>query len=109
MKKFNLSPAIIGLAQATGLIAYIIIVGTIMANGNKWFGALNNAGILGPVLFLTLFCFSAIVCAAIMGAYPFYVFWEKKNTNLALKIIFYSTLWLFIFIVLTISVLVYLH
>ena len=109
MKNIKLSPAIIGLAQSTGLIAYIILVGTVMDNGNRWFGALNNAGILGPVLFLALFCFSAIFCAAIIGAYPFYVFWEKKNINLAFKISFYNALWLFIFIVLTISTLVLLR
>lgn len=107
VRKINLSPAIIGLVETTGLIAYIALVGSVMANGNQIFGNLNSAGFLGPMLFLAFFCFSAIFCVAIMGAYPFYIFWEKKDMRLAYKISLYSVLWLFLFIVFAFLALIY--
>lgn len=105
MTKIKLSPAFIGFLQATGLVAYVALVATIMLNGNAWFGNMDHAGILGPILFLSLFVFSAITSAAIMTAYPFYVFWERKDFKLAAKIVFASAAWLLLFILATILIL----
>ncbi len=104
MKKERLSPPIIGLLEATGLAAYLALFAAFLNNANNWFGSLANRGFLGPMLALAIFALSAIVCVAVMGGYPFYILWEKKNTKLAFTIGFYSTFWLFIFIILTLLV-----
>lgn len=92
MNLSKFSPWVIGLLEATGFILYTILVGSIMINGNKWFGSMPN--ILGPMLFLSLFVVSGIISAA------FYLFWEKKNFRLAAKIVAISTFWLILFIIL---------
>lgn len=93
----KLSPVVIGLLQASGFVTYAGLVGSLMTNGNKWFGP--NPGILGPMLFLSLFVFSAIISALIILGYPFYLFWEKKDTKLAIKVVLFTAMWLLIFIV----------
>ncbi|MCL4390486.1 MAG: hypothetical protein M1484_00275 [Patescibacteria group bacterium] len=107
MKKNKISPVIIGVAQATGLIAYCAAVGAVMLNGNRWFGP--TPSFLGPMLFLTLFVFSAIVCAAMFLGYPFYLFWEKKDLPTAFKVIASSTVTLFVFVLLTLTILSLVH
>lgn len=103
MNKIKLSPVFVGFLQALALVIYTGIIGSVLLNGNKWFGPKPN--FLGPTLFLILICFSAMYCAAVMGAYPFWVFWEKKDTKLAYKIVISSAVWLLAFIILVISLL----
>lgn len=69
-----------------------------MWQGNNWFGPLTAPW--GIVLFLVLFVVSALICAALVLAYPFLIFWEEKNTRKALKLVFYTTLWLLGFVLL---------
>lgn len=105
MKKVNISPAFIGFLQTTAFLTYVGLVATFMNNANSWLGPEKNYGFLGPMLFLSLFSFSAIYSALIVFGYPFYVFWIKKNFNLAAKIVGYSAIWLLLFIVFVISLL----
>lgn len=99
MKEIKLSPAFIGFLQTAGFLGYIAIFGAIMINASALFGPLNNSGLLGPMLLLSLFVFSAIFCASVILAYPFYVFWEKKDFKTAVKIVANSVFWLFLFII----------
>lgn len=91
-----MKPWLIGLLQTTGFLGYVALVAAIMLNGARWFGTPNT--ILGPMLFMSLFVFSAITCASIFLAYPFYLFWEKKNLKKAISVIASSVIWLFVFI-----------
>jgi hypothetical protein len=91
LKKSSLG--FIGFLQATGIFVYCLLIGSIMTNGNQWFGPSPN--LLGPTLFLLLFIFSAVFTCLLYLGYPFYLFWEKKQTKSALKLIIYTTIWNF--------------
>lgn len=93
----------IGFLQALGLAIYITLVAFIIQNGNKLFGPINN--FWGPILFLTLFSFSVLICGFIALGYPVKLFWIKKNPNLAIKIVAYTTGFLFIFLLIIFGVL----
>lgn len=97
----KLSPWVIGLLQATGFLLYTVLIGQIMIHGNQWFP--QNQSIFGPMLFLSLFVVSGIICASLILGYPIYVFWEKKNFKLAARIVAFSTGWLLLFIIIILS------
>jgi hypothetical protein len=99
MKKLSLP--IIGLLQASGLATYVSLVAMIFWKGNTWFGKMDT--ILGPVAMLSLFVVSAMICALITLSYPFIVFWDKKNTKQALKIIMFTAAWLVFFVIVFLS------
>ena len=106
LNKLNkLSPINISLLQSILLTAYIFLVGHIMVNGNDWFGPMNKTPILGMVLFLTLFVLSTLISASLVLAYPFYIFWVKKDLNKATKILIQTITWLIFFLFILLSVL----
>jgi hypothetical protein len=82
--------------QAAGLTTYCSLVALLLWQGNRWFGKVP--GYFGPLLFLILFSTSALICALITLYQPF-VLWQKKQTDQALKLIVYTTGWLFFFTV----------
>lgn len=96
MKKLKLSTEFIGFLQTVGLVSYLTLFVSFMFNANKLFNLPQTP--LAPVIFFSLFIFSAIICASVMLGYPFYVFWEKKDFKTAAKIVANSVVWLFIFI-----------
>lgn len=81
--------------QAFSLLVYIGFISFILANGNRWFGKIPNY--LGPLLFLTLFSTSALICGVITLYFPFVIFWYKKQADQALKLVFYFIRWLILF------------
>lgn len=99
MKKLSLG--FIAFLQALGIAVYCGLIGSIFINGARLSEPTPN--FLGPTLFLMLFVISAIVCSLIFGGYAFILFWEQKNTKLALKLIAFTTAWLvaFAFVVLS--------
>lgn len=105
MKK--LSSPFIGFLQALGLTLYCGLVGIIFWKGNVWFGNLNN--VIGPSIMLSIFVVSALICALIALSYPFIVFWDKKNTKQALQLVGYTAGWLFLFVIITLSIFVLNH
>jgi len=92
----------ISFLQALALSAYISLVSIIFWRGNQWFGPIKS--ILGPMLVLTLFVVSALICAIIVLGYPVYLFWEKKQRKSAIRIVIYTAFWLigFFFLILAI-------
>jgi len=78
-------------------------VGLLFWRGEVWFGPLFS--FLGPALFLTLFVASALICALLVLGYPLILFWERKQTTKALKLVAYTTAWLVFFIFLIILIL----
>jgi hypothetical protein len=96
MKKMaNLSLGFMAFLQALGLMAYCSLVAVLFWQGNRWFGKVP--GYLAPLLFLTLFTTSALVCATITLGYPVILFWQKKQTSQAVKLVLATTLWLVFF------------
>jgi len=93
-------PCFISFIQALGLSIYCGIVALLIWQGENLFGKMTS--FWGPVLFLVLFAASALICGLIVLGYPIYLFWQKKERVLALKIIGYTAGWLVFFIILLI-------
>ena len=93
----------IGLLQALGLVVYCSMVATVMNNAERWFGKMDH--VLGPVLFLSLFVVSALICGSVALGYPFLVLWEQKNTKKALKIVGFTIGWLMVIVVVIFTIL----
>ncbi len=92
----------IAFLQALGLILYCSLIGLIFWQGNRWFGTVPN--FWGPLLFLILFVASALISALIVLGYPFILFWEKKQTTKALRLVLCTTVWLASFVLLLILI-----
>lgn len=107
MEKNKYSLGLIAFLQAAGLIGYCSLVALLISQGNRLFGKVPNY--LGPLLFLVLFSTSALICAIITLYYPFILFWQKKQTNQALKVIVYTVGWLIMFIFLILISLLIIH
>lgn len=99
LKKF--SPAFAAFLSAISVSLYILLVSLVISNGNIIFGPL--VGFMGPLIFLTLFSVSVLVCGFLVLGFPFYLFWFKKQIPKALKIVGFTTLWLFVFFLLYLS------
>lgn len=81
--------------QSFLLLAYITFVGLLMWKGNDLFGEMPS--LLGPLLFLTLFSFSVMICGILTLGYPFVLFWMEKKPEKALQLVLKTALWLFIY------------
>jgi len=81
--------------QALGLVIYCGLVGLLFWRGETWFGPMYT--FLGPVLLLVVFVASALISALIALGHPFILFWEKKQTAKALKLVIYTAAWLVFF------------
>jgi len=100
-KKFSLG--FVAFLQATGLVLYCSLVGLLFWQGNNLFGPPFT--FIGPAMFLVLFVVSAMISALIVLGYPFVLFWEKKKTSEALKLVICTAAWLAFFTVLFILIL----
>jgi hypothetical protein len=70
-----------------------------MANGEKFFGNVNKS--LGPIMFLSMFCFSALVCGLIVFYKPYLLFLDKKGKE-AINLVMWTTRWLGMFLIIVI-------
>lgn len=93
-KKCSLS--LMAFLQATGLAVYCALIGLLFWKGNQLFGSMHRY--FGPVLFLILFVVSALICALLSLGYPIFLFWEKKQTTEALKLVAHTSAWLIIYL-----------
>lgn len=91
------------LLQAVGLVAYISLVSIIFYKGNQWFPKMNNY--IGPVVFLTIFSVSALICALITLSQPFKL-WQKGKLDEAMKLVSYTVVWVLIFLLLLLGVII---
>jgi len=101
-KKFSLP--FLAFWQALGLVIYCSLVGLLFWRGETWFGPMST--FLGSAFILILFVVSALISALIVLGHPFILFWEKKQTIKALKLVIYTIAWLIFFILLIILVFV---
>ena len=90
--------------QALAITLYCSLVGVLFWQGNNLFGPPFT--FLGPTLFLVLFIVSAVICALLALGHPFILFWEKKQTKEALRLIAYTAAWLFFFFLLILITLI---
>lgn len=80
--------------NALGVSAYVAVVVTIMQNGERIFGKMNN--MLGPVTLLLLFVVSAAITGALVLGKPVLYYLENKKAD-AVKLFLYTVGWLFVF------------
>lgn len=100
-KAKNLSLGFIAFLQALGLVTYCSLIGWLMWVAGRWFGPMATP--FGITLFLVIFVTSAVISVLLVLGYPFLIFWEEKNTEKALKLVIYTTLWILAFVLLFIT------
>lgn len=92
----NLSIKTLAFLQATGLLAYISLIALFFKFANRIFGNGENFSI--PILMLTLFVFSALVCSSIVLGRFVYLFWEKRYRE-AFTLLAWTAGWIFIYLI----------
>ncbi len=95
-KKRELSIRQKGFLQATGVVAYCLLVGLLFWNANILFGQMNV--FMGPVTMMTLFSVSVLVCGLLVFYLPYRMFFDKKQKE-AIDLVLYTTGWLAVFLV----------
>lgn len=77
--------------HALGTLIYIVLVATLMQNGDKIFGEMDN--FLGPIAFLLLFTLSAIVVGGLILIKPLALYLDGKKKE-ALSLLLMTIGWL---------------
>lgn len=98
------SNCFIAFLQATGVATYIGLISLIFIQGENLFG--NTPNYFGPLLFLLLFVFSALITSLMVFYYPAILFWEKKKVKKSLKIVLYTALWLLGYFLTTLTLII---
>ncbi|MDD5071592.1 MAG: hypothetical protein PHQ42_02530 [Patescibacteria group bacterium] len=81
------------LLYSIGVLAYVTIVALVMRNGEKLFGKEDT--FWGPIAFLMLFVFSALITASLVLGRPIYLYLNGKKEK-AVRLFFCNIVWLFI-------------
>lgn len=90
-----------GLIPAIELVAYVLLITQFIANGEKFFAHINK--LLGPMMFLTVFCFSVLTCGLIVFYKPYMLFVGKKGKE-AGQLVLSTAKWLGVFVLCVIGV-----
>jgi hypothetical protein len=87
--------------NSVGVLVYVALVATIIQNGEKIFGEMKNFA--GPIAFLLLFVFSALVTGLLVLGRPVYLFLDgfKKES---VKMLLYTVGWMFLVMVLVLVI-----
>lgn len=93
-----------GVKQALGLVGYISLVAGFIYKSSLFIGNVNQ--FVGPLLFLTLFVVSALICSLIMFYEPYQLFLKNKRKE-SLELVVSITKWLGVFLILVIVGIVY--
>lgn len=79
---------------------YISLVVLFMSNAQVWVGQIDHTP-FGPVVFLSLFVTSALICSLIVFARPYRLFLQKRGDE-ALELVLATVMWLALFLILMI-------
>jgi hypothetical protein len=89
------------LLSSFGVFLYVSGVAWLMQNGEKLFGKMDH--VYGTIAFLLLFIFSALITGLLVFGFPALLFFEG-NKKEAVKMIVYTTGWLFVITAIALSV-----
>lgn len=92
-----------GFTHAFGVLVYISLVATFMERANSWFGEADKS-IVTPMAALMLFVFSALVTSGLVLGKPIMLYLDGKKKE-AVKLLFFTGVGLFVFMLLTFFVL----
>ncbi len=87
--------------DAVGVFAYVMLVVWVITNGDKIFGQMQN--FWGPVSFLLLFIFSALVCGILVFGRPIYLWFDNAKKE-AIKMLLFTVGNLFVIFLLALLV-----
>jgi hypothetical protein len=87
--------------HSLGVMAYIMVVAWIINNAEKFFGKTSN--FWGPVMFLMLFVFSALLTGILVLGRPIWMYLQNKKQE-ALYFLFVTVGWMFVLLVLAFAV-----
>lgn len=91
-----------GFLSAAGTYIYILLVAGLMNYGEQLFGKVDK--FWGPAVFLLLFVLSAAITGALILGKPVVLYLNDLKKN-AIQLFFCNLAWLFVFVVLTFSIL----
>ncbi|PIR95872.1 hypothetical protein COT93_00170 [Candidatus Falkowbacteria bacterium CG10_big_fil_rev_8_21_14_0_10_37_18] len=80
-----------------GVLVYIYLVSLILNNGDRIFGKLASQ-IIGPMFFLLLFVFSALITSWLILGKPILLYLEGLKKE-SIRLLFYNGLGLFVLMV----------
>lgn len=89
------------LLDALGVFVYVMGVVLVITNGDKIFGQMQN--FWGPVSFLLLFVFSALVCGLLVFGRPIYLWFDNAKKE-AIRLLLFTVLNLFVILLLALAV-----
>lgn len=81
-----------GLIPALQIVMYVGLFTLFIAFGSQVFPNIDNTRI-GPLMFLTMFCFSVLTCGLIVFYRPYMLFMENKGKE-AISLVVHTTKWL---------------
>lgn len=87
--------------NAMGVFFYVMLVVWVITNGEKIFGQMQN--FWGPVAFLLLFVFSALVCGILVCGRPIYLWFDNAKKE-AVKMLLFTAANLFVILLLALLV-----
>ncbi len=84
-----------GLIQAAEVVGYVGLFTLFISSADNLFPNINKT--FGPMLLLTLFCFSVLTCGLMVFYKPYMLFVDKKGKE-AMQLVLSTTKWLGIFV-----------
>lgn len=88
--------------NAIGVFVYVMLVVWVIMNGEKIFGQMEEK-YWGPVTFLLLFVFSALVCGLLVFGRPIYLWFDNAKKE-AVKMILFTAANLFVILLVAVLV-----
>ncbi len=88
--------------NSLGVLIYVLIVASILNNANRIVEPMNK--VIGPVVFLMLFVFSALLTGGLILGKPLLLYFEGFKKE-GIKLLIYTGVSLFILLLLLIAVL----
>lgn len=99
----NISKPFLGFLQASGLVAYILIISIFLNNIDNIFHK-NIGEYMAPIIMLLLFIISAVISSSLVLGRAGVLFWEKKYSEAFTLLgwtVGWSTFWFLLFLTIT--------
>jgi len=90
--------------SALGVTAYVSVIATIAINGERIFGPVQP-GVFGPIVFLLLFVFSALVTGTLVLLPPVRLYFDGHKTE-GIRLLLYTAGWLGVMTIVALIILV---
>lgn len=96
----NKKIALLAGRNAAGVLVYVLLVGTLLINGNRLFGSTN--ALLGIMAFLLLFVLSAAVTGLLILGQPASLYLRGDRPE-GIRLLLFTVGWLFVLVSLALA------